>query len=119
MDLGEKAEDLAVEYLARNGYQILERNWYYRHKEIDIVARDGDLLVIVEVKGRGGRFLKHPEEAVSMKKQRYLIEAANAYIEKHDLDVEVRFDIISVIFQGNAHRLYHIDDAFYPIVNKQ
>ena len=119
MDLGQQAEDLAASYLEEKGYRILARNWYYRHKEIDIVALRNDMLVIVEVKGRRGRFLESPEEAVNMQKQRFLIQAANAYVEKYDMDVEVRFDIISLIFQGNKHRLYHIDDAFYPITNKQ
>lgn len=114
-ETGNKAEEIAAEYLARKGYSILERNWQYRHKEIDIIARDGVFLVIAEVKSRRQNYLKHPEEAVNRQKQRYLIEAANAYIERQNLDLEARFDIVSVIFTREGPKIIHIDDAFYPI----
>ena len=114
-DLGKRAEDIANDYLKGKGYEILDRNWQLGHKEIDIVARDHDFLVVVEVKGRKGNILVEPEDAVNRRKQRFLIQAANAYVQKFDIDQEVRFDIITVVFQGKKHRINHIPDAFYPI----
>ena len=114
-ELGKKAEEIAIEYLESHEYDILEKNWTYRQKEIDIIAMKDNFIVFVEVKGRGGKLVREPEESVDRQKQKFLIEAANAYIQKNDIDMEARFDIISVIFQGEKHKLHHIDDAFYPI----
>lgn len=113
-ETGKKGEALAAEHLRQNGYTILETNWQSSHKEIDIIARKGDLLVVVEVKARKTAFFGEPEEFVTRSKQKMLIAAANHYLAKHDLDLEVRFDIISVLFKGEKYRVTHIEDAFYP-----
>lgn len=113
-DLGEKGEELAVKHLEKNGYSILERNWYFGKEEIDIIARIGNELVVVEVKTRNSDFFGNPEEAVSRSKQSHLIRAANAYIEKKDLDLEVRFDVIGIILNQKGQKLNHIEDAFQP-----
>ena len=112
---GRDGEKLAEVYLVDKGYAILEKNWQFQHAEIDIIAQKEDTLVIAEVKARSSSFFGEPEEFVTKQKQKHLIRAANAYIEKKNLDFEVRFDIISIIFTGNNHRVYHIEDAFHPI----
>lgn len=115
--LGAKGENIAVNYLKKNGYRILERNWRYMHKEIDIIAGCGDCLVVIEVKTRTGRTFSDPVADVTMKKQSFLVQAAEAYLFNEKLDMDVRFDII-VIFSGhNRSSLEHIKDAFHPVAD--
>lgn len=111
---GKQGENIALNHLQQNGYTILEKNWQAGHKEIDIIARKDDLMVVVEVKARKTAFFGEPEEFVSRSKQKLLIAAANHYLQKNDLDLEVRFDIISVLFKGEKYQVNHIEDAFYP-----
>ena len=113
-DFGNLGEELAVDYLTGKGYKILERNWRNIHKEIDIIAKDGDFLVIVEVKTRQTDAYGAPDTAVTKRKQRMLIAAANAYITRNKLDVKTRFDIISIILKGSEPVIEHIEDAFLP-----
>ena len=114
-EIGVKGEELASFYLEGKGYRILEKNWHFGREEIDIIAQHHDTLIIAEVKTRSGNFFGEPEEFVNRQKQRLLIKAANAYVEKKNIDMEVRFDIIGVILTGNKHRINHIEDAFHPI----
>ncbi|MBS1635009.1 MAG: YraN family protein [Bacteroidetes bacterium] len=113
-EIGDKGEALAVEFLLGRGFRILETNWKYKHLEIDIIAMDRNQLVIVEVKTRLNSQFGAPEEFVDLKKQKFLIKAANHYIEQHNVDAETRFDIISVIHSGQQPQISHIPDAFYP-----
>ena len=114
-DLGNRGEQIASDYLTAKGYKILEQNWYFRKKEIDIIAEKNDFLVIIEVKSRSVGFQENPKDAVNMKKQRFLIQAANAYVNKYDISLEVRFDILTVVFfNDQEYEIEHIDDAFYP-----
>ncbi len=117
IDTGKRGEDIAVDYLIKNGYQILERNWRNHHQEIDIIARKGIDLAIVEVKTRMGNPVVDPYVAVNKTKQNLLVKAANAYIEKNDLDVETRFDVISIVM-GKTVQIEHIENAFYPKVSR-
>ena len=113
-DLGEKGEDLANAHLIQMGYTILERNWRFGKEEIDIIARIADELVIVEVKTRNSDFFGEPHEFVTKGKQSHMIRAANAYIEKHDLDLETRFDVIGIILNAKGQKIDHIEGAFQP-----
>jgi putative endonuclease len=113
-DIGDKGEEIARAYLHKLGYQLLETNWHYHHYEIDIIAKDGKELVIVEVKSRTGTAFEHPSEAVGNRKIRFLIEAAEAYIFKTNSHCDTRFDVITIIFQGEQYELEHYKDAFYP-----
>ena len=113
-DFGKLGEELAVNYLIGKGYEILERNWHNIHKEVDIIAKDGQFLVFVEVKARRSREYGEPDLAVTKRKQRMLIAAANAYITRNKLDVEARFDIVSIIFKDGESVIDHIEDAFLP-----
>ena len=113
-DLGKLGEELAVECLINKGYRILERNWRAGHKEIDIIALDDDTLVIVEVKTRKTDDYGEPDISVGAMKQQMLIWAADAYVRYKQLDVDVRFDIISIVFKGKTPEIEHIEDAFIP-----
>ena len=110
-DLGKRGEDLAVEYLISKGYQILERNWHSGHKEIDIIALQDTTLAIIEVKTRKSDDYGEPDISVGATKQQMLIWAADAYVRYKQLEVEVRFDIISIIFTETEQHLEHIEDA--------
>ena len=113
-DKGRYGEDLAAKFLQNSGYRILAKNWRYGHKEIDIIAKDVETIVIVEVKLRSNDFFGYPEQAVNRRKQKLLIEAADAYLEKNNLNNEVRYDVVAIIFEKNKKRLLHIKDAFIP-----
>jgi len=113
-EIGDKGEEIAAQYLKKLGYQILETNWRFHHYEIDIIARDGDELVIVEVKSRTGTAFEHPSEAIGPRKIRFLIEATEAYIFKTNSRSDTRFDVITIIFLGEKYELEHFKDAFYP-----
>jgi putative endonuclease len=117
IEIGATGENAAVDYLRESGYKILETNWRYKHKEIDIIACTPNSLVVVEVKSRSNDYFELPQEAVTRKKQRFIIEATNAYIEKFNINQEVRFDIITVMFKNEQFVIEHIPDAFYPGIN--
>ncbi len=114
-ELGRLGESIAKDFLVAKGYQILEQNWVCGHKEIDIIAKDGDELVIVEVKTRRVMYLVEPEATVDIYKQRFLIWAAESYVNQNYLDIDVRFDIVGIVVDyNNEHRIEHIENAFYP-----
>jgi putative endonuclease len=113
-EIGNAGEQIAAVYLTNLGYRILHRNWHYGHDELDIVARDGNELVILEVKSRTGEEFEHPSEAVTNKKIKHIVEAAEAYIQTYDIEEETRFDLITIIFQGDTYILEHFKEAFYP-----
>ena len=112
--LGREGENLAVAHLRENGYEIVERNWRFGKLEIDIIARKGNVLSIVEVKTRSGDYFGEPEDGVTKAKERFLATAADHYIFSRNLDVEVRYDIISIVIHNGRHELKMIEDAFYP-----
>ena len=109
-DFGIVGEDKAVNYLIREGYLILDRNWKSGHKELDIVAEKDETLVVVEVKTRKSNRYGNPEESVTPAKIRNTVLAADAYIRFNRIDLPVRFDIISVLSTGDV--IKHIEDAF-------
>jgi len=113
-EIGLQGEKLAVEFLIKKGYKIIKSNWRFKHKEVDIIARDKGELVIVEVKLRSTDYFGDPSETVTLKKQRFLIEAAEAYLETISEEPEVRFDVISIIAENNNFKFDHITDAFCP-----
>jgi putative endonuclease len=117
-DIGEKGEKLAVEFLVNKGYKILATNWRYKHKEIDIISRKDDFLVVVEVKTRSSNYFENPQDSINRKKQKFIIEAANAYIYKNNIHFETRFDIIAIIISGEKIEIEHIENAFYPLVRR-
>ena len=112
-DLGKEGEKIAQAFLLNQGYQILTTNWQFGHAEIDILALKNDILAVVEVKTRTTDKYGEPETFVSDKKKKLLIRAVNHYVEKYDLSVEIRFDIISIIKNKYTESLTHIEDAFY------
>lgn len=118
-DLGKWGEDEAALYYEDRGYEILERDWKVGKRDIDLIAltEDKDTLVFVEVKTRQNSDLQEPEEAVDVKKMRNLAIAANAYVKLYGLDMDVRFDIISVIGKCSCvESIECFEDAFNPLL---
>ncbi len=113
-EIGIQGEQLATEHLVAKGYKIRDRNWRFGKDEIDIIAIDGDEIVFVEVKTRNSDFFGNPAEAVTRSKQAHMIKAANVYMEKHDTDFEVRFDVIGIILNQKEQKIDHIEGAFIP-----
>ena len=111
--LGKEGEDAAADYLCRKGYHIRHRNWRAGRKEIDIVADNGEELVIVEVKSRKNTDYARPEDAVNATKIRRIVSATDKYINQYQLDMPVRFDIITVIGATGQFTIEHIENAFY------
>lgn len=112
-DFGKRAENAACEFLEAKKYQILERNFRFLKAEVDIIAKQDQKLVIIEVKARSDNHFINPEDAVNKKKMKLLIMAADAYCQELNEELEVRFDIISVLKTSkNDLEIHHIEDAF-------
>jgi putative endonuclease len=113
-ELGKKGELIARKFLEEIGFKIIKTNWRHEKDEIDVIAKDGDELVMVEVKTRSTRYFGEPSEAVGAAKESFMIRAAEAYLEIHDLNMDTRFDIISIVVDNKGESIEHIKDAFYP-----
>lgn len=113
-ELGKKGELIARKFLEEKGFLIIETNWRHEKDEIDIIAKDGDELVMVEVKTRSTSYFGDPSEAVGAAKESFMIRAAEAYLEISNLNMDTRFDIVSIVIDNDSENIEHIKDAFYP-----
>ncbi|MCF6243042.1 MAG: YraN family protein [Bacteroidales bacterium] len=113
-EIGVLGEELASKFLENKNYQILQRNWRWHKYEIDIIALDKDTLVFAEVKTRTYGSGENPKDAITRRKQKLILEAANAYIEESGLENEARIDVLSVILKADNVYIEHIKDAFDP-----
>ena len=115
-DFGNEAEDLAADFLAKKGYKIIIRNFRHLKAEVDIIAETDDEIVIVEVKARSTDVFLEPHEAVTKKKIRMLVSAADEFVQQRDLKKPVRFDIISVLPDRSGNLVIsHLENAFESI----
>ena len=115
-EIGAEGEAIAKAHLQELGYEILEQNWRYQKAEIDLIAQFNQTLVVVEVKTRTSKEFERPQDAVTIGKQKHLIRAADAYIQEREIDLECRFDIVSVLIQGENTSIEHIEEAFVPLL---
>jgi putative endonuclease len=110
---GAAGESLACRHLEENGYRILARNFRCRAGEIDVVAREGDVTVFVEVKDRRGRSHGEGHESVTFGKRRRVVRAARLYAASHGLsEAPVRFDVVSIERDPGGDRIRHDRGAF-------
>jgi len=107
--IGESGENRATDYLIKNGFEILERNFRHGKSEIDLICLKENTLVFIEVKKRKNAEYGHPESFVSIKQQRMIIAGADHYIFAINWQKNIRYDIISI----TGTELYHIEDAFH------
>lgn len=112
-ELGKLGEEMAVEFLSKNGYTILETNWTFQKAEVDIIARIENILAVVEVKTRSSIDFGLPQDFVKPKKIQLLVKAINEYVISKNLDVDVRFDIIAISREDKKFTIEHLVDAFY------
>ena len=112
LEFGQTGEQMAARFLTDLGYIILEHNYRRGHLEIDLIALDGDELVIVEVKSRAYDNILQPEEAVDHKKRQALIRLANEYVKNHNRRENVRFDIVSIVSNTNGTEIRHLKNAY-------
>ena len=112
-EFGKKGEQLAVDFLLEKGYEIKYRNYRYLKAEIDIIAQKGEVLSIVEVKSRSSDFLESIAHTVTEKKIKLMVMAADHYVIANDMDVEVRFDIITILKNKGSFGIEHLENAFY------
>ena len=110
--LGKEGEALAVEYIRKKGYRILERNYRTFSGEIDIIARDGDTLVFVEVKARADHAFGYPFEAVDRRKREKIRKVALGFMKALKKEVPARFDVLSISMINGRGSVEHIKDAF-------
>ncbi len=113
ISLGKQGEDIAVAHLRNKGYRIEVRNYRQKTGEIDIICKDGDTIVFVEVKTRQHAEFGHPAEAVNRRKQMQISRTALLYLNSQEMhDAPVRFDVIGIIFTETGPEISHIISAF-------
>lgn len=114
--LGRRGEDIAAVFMQDQGYSLLERNARTAYGELDLVVRDQDVLVFVEVKTRSSSSLAPPEAGLTARKQTHLRAAAQAYVQAHpDLPGDYRIDVIAILGlrRGSAPEIVHFENAVY------
>ncbi|WP_291400266.1 YraN family protein [Daejeonella sp.] len=114
-DLGSDGEQLAKQFLENSGYEILDENWVFKKSEIDLIAYKDSKIIFVEVKTRKNNTFAEPEDFVSQNKQKQMALAADEYIYLMNHQHQIRFDIISILFDKFGKPIIkHIEDAFWP-----
>ena len=110
MDGQQAAED----FLIQKGYAILQRNYRAATGEVDLIARDGAYFVFIEVKARNSAKYGLPREAVTSGKQKKIIRTAQHYLARYQLtDVDIRFDVVEVVWRDGKVFIEHLEDAFW------
>lgn len=113
-ELGTKGEDIACKYLANQGYIIQKRNFKCKSGEIDIIAKEKNEIVFIEVKTRTSKKYGNPSEAVTETKQKHIKKATEFYIYKHNLENNfIRFDVIEVYLKGKIFCINHIKNILW------
>ena len=118
-ELGKLGEELAVDFLKKEGYTILATNWIFQKAEIDILAQKEDILAVVEVKTRSSIEFGLPQDFVKPKKIQLLVKAVDAYVTLNEIDVNVRFDIIAIHKEKESFAIEHLTDAFFFFFSKK
>lgn len=115
LETGKRGEELAREFLLKKGFTILESNWRFKRLEVDMIAKDGEILVFVEVKTRSYDYFGKPEAFVDKKKEKLLAQAAAAYMLQIGHEWSIRFDVVSVLMHSAENfEILHLPDAFFP-----
>lgn len=115
--IGQEGELAVRRYLTARGVTILHTNWRWHHFELDVVATDGDELIVVEVKTRAMNAVIDPEEAVDQKKIKRTVVAADNYVRMYDISLPVRFDIFALTHTPDGFEIEHIENAFFAPCN--
>jgi putative endonuclease len=112
-ELGKKGEEVAIRFLKKNGYQVIKRNYVCKMGEIDIIAKEKDTLVFIEVKTRTSTTFGPPQLAVNPKKQSQMSKVALNFLKEKKLeDVKARFDVVAILLGSKGAEIELIKDAF-------
>lgn len=112
-EFGKEGEKIATDFLVKKGYTIKYKNYRYLKAEIDIIAQKDDILAIVEVRARSNDKIIPIAETITPKKIKLLVMAADYYVTENNLDVEVRFDVITILKNRKIFKIEHLESAFY------
>lgn len=112
--LGREGEDIAAKYLEQKGYAVLDRDWHCGHKDLDLVVIKDNTIVFVEVKTRAGNEWGDPQDFITDRKIHRIVNSADAYLRFNQVDMDVRFDVISIVAEGGEYKIEHIEQAFFP-----
>ncbi len=112
-EFGKEGEQMAVDFLIRNGYEIRCRNYRYLTSEIDIIAQKGPILAMVEVRARSNDQIIPIADTITPKKIKLLVMGADHYVSERNLDIEVRFDIVTILKNKAIFKIEHLENAFY------
>ncbi|MCX8473790.1 MAG: YraN family protein [Sediminibacterium sp.] len=112
-EIGVLGEEIATNFLIQKGWTICERNWRYKHLEVDIIAFDGKILRIVEVKLRSSIQYGYPEERIMKDKMKHLKVAAQIYQQKNPQYKLIQFDVVSILYQRNkVQEIFYFEDVY-------
>ncbi|WP_299520611.1 YraN family protein [Winogradskyella sp.] len=112
-ELGKKGEQLAVDFLIENNYDIVQQNYRFDKAEVDIIAKKDNILAIIEVKTRSTSDFGNPQDFVKPKQIKNLVKAVDEYVTENNLNLEVRFDIIAIVKEKQDFIIEHLENAFY------
>jgi len=110
--IGDMGEEKALGFLVENGYEFVDNNYHSRYGEIDIIVKNADYIVFVEVKTRKKGSLARPSEFVDTRKQKKILKTAKIYLSENPSELQPRFDVIEVTYKGNEFEIEHIENAF-------
>jgi len=110
---GKEAEDMAANFLAQQGYELVERNYRYKRSEIDLIVRRDNWLIFVEVKMRSSDAFGYPEEFVDYKKAKNIVYGAEQYTYENNYNGNVRYDVVAISMRNGEPDIKHFEDAFY------
>jgi putative endonuclease len=110
---GKEAEDMAADFLAHQGYEIVERNFRYKRSEIDLIVKRDNWLIFVEVKMRSSDAFGYPEEFVDYKKAKNIVYGAEQYTYDNNYNGNVRYDVVAISMKNGEPDIRHFEDAFY------
>ena len=111
--LGKQGEEQAVNYLQKNGYVILDKRWKHKRFEIDIIAKNHNTLIFLEVKTRINPIISINDIVSNAQKDR-IINAAHHYILSNEIDLNIRFDLIYIDYSQKTFKLKHFKEFFAP-----
>ena len=112
-DLGNRGEEAAIVFLKQKNYKIIKTNYRYLRHEVDIIAQHQNQLIAVEVKTRSSIDFGNPQDFVKPVQIKSIVTAVDAFMQQNDIDLEVRFDVIAVVYTNKEFKIEHIEDAFY------
>lgn len=112
---GDFGESAVLSYLQNHGFETVERNYHSRYGEIDIIVKDSEYIVFVEVKTRNQFAVARPSDFVDNRKQKKILKTAAVFLSKNEYDLQPRFDVAEVIYDKNTKEIidiHHIENAF-------